>query len=54
MERERVQLIVLIDLDPVPGAMHTEESARQVIESTLLTRLGHYHPNVLIDDQPFD
>lgn len=46
---ERIELSVLINLDPMPGAFHTPEQARQTIEATLLTRLGHYEPIVLLN-----
>lgn len=47
MERERIKIEILIDLDPVPGIFHTEESARQTVNALLLERVGHYNPIVL-------
>lgn len=44
---ERVMLNVMINLDQLPGAMHTEQQARDTIEAILLTRLGHYDPVVV-------
>lgn len=46
MERTRIKLAVYIDLDPVPGAMHTAENAASVIQSMLNTAVGHYNPAV--------
>lgn len=48
--RKRILIEVAIDLDPVPGAFHTEESARQVVEALLLQLLPHYKPEVLKQD----
>jgi hypothetical protein len=52
MHRQRVKLEVEVDLDPVPGTFHTEESAREQIHYILLSSIPHYHPRVLIDDRP--
>lgn len=46
MERTRIKLAVYIDLDPVPGTMHTAENAQSVIQNMLNTGLGHYNPAV--------
>lgn len=51
MERIRVKLIVCIDLDPVPGMMHTAESAEQVISGLLERTIPHYHPEVSIEGE---
>lgn len=50
MPRERIQLTVLVDLDPFPGTFHTKESAAQTVEAVLLSSIGHYHPIVLMDE----
>lgn len=47
MDRKRIKLEVLIDLDPIPGTFHTEESARKQVEAILLSSVGHYNPIVL-------
>lgn len=44
---KRIELFISIDLDRIPGAMHTEESAREVVQQVLQDRLGHYRPVVL-------
>lgn len=48
MERTRVKMAVYIDLDPVPGTMHTPESAASVLQNMLNTAVGHYNPHVQI------
>ena len=48
MSTERVALLVYVSLDPMPGAFHTKESARNVVHGVLDERLGHYNPNVEI------
>ena len=47
---DRIALLVLIDLDPLPGAMHTPASAKENVEAILLTRLPHYAPVVIINE----
>lgn len=47
MERDRIKLEILVDLDPLPGAFHTPESAQRTVQAILLSRLGHYNPIVL-------
>lgn len=49
MQRDRIALTVLVDLDSLPGTFHTPESARRGVEAVLLSRIGHYNPVVLID-----
>lgn len=46
MERTRVRLDVWVDLDPVPGAFHSKESAQNHVRSILNDRISHYHPMV--------
>jgi hypothetical protein len=50
IKRERVMLNVMINLDPVPGTMHTAESAQESIQAILLSSVGHYDPVVVIAD----
>lgn len=45
---DRVKLDVYVDLDPVPGAFHSKESARNIIAHMLRERIGHYNPTVSI------
>ena len=55
MARERVMLNVMVDLDPIPGAMHTPEGARAIVEAILLSRIGHYDPVVVVsENEPVD
>lgn len=49
MARERIALTVIVDLDPMPGAFHTPEHAKQVVEAMLLSAVGHYNPVVIIE-----
>lgn len=51
MQRERVSLIVVVDLDPVPGAFHDVASARYHVESILKGSIPHYDPVVEIKAQ---
>lgn len=44
-----------VDLDPVPGVMHSQESAQHVIANLLVERIPHYKPTVSlapVDLQP--
>lgn len=50
LDRDRIAMIVFIDLNPLAGPFHTKESARQQVEAMLLTKIPHYNPVVL----PFD
>lgn len=43
----RAAVLIFFDLDPIPGAFHTEEDARERIESMMLNNIGHYNPVVL-------
>ncbi len=45
MDRKRVKLIVEVDLDPVPGAFHTKESAVFYVQSILMRSIPHYDPS---------
>lgn len=45
-DRKRTVLIIAVDLDPIPGSMHTAESARTIIESRLKDIMPHYNPTV--------
>jgi len=47
-QRERITLEVEIDLDPMPGNMHTPESAERAIYGLLHMRAGHYNPEVRV------
>lgn len=40
----RVPLIVWVDLDAVPGAFHTQESAQQNVQAILTNSIPHYNP----------
>ena len=38
---------VKINLDPVPGAMHTPESVREIVQQILTNAIPHYDPQVI-------
>ena len=44
MQRTRIQIIIEVDLDPVPGAFSTPESALYNIEDILVRSIPHYNP----------
>lgn len=54
MPRQRVTLTISVevDLDPVPGAFHTQRSAQEAVEDilhhALRTRISHYNPKVRV------
>lgn len=45
-KRKVVKLIVTVELDPIPGTMHTEESALQAVQFFLDYGLKAYNPRV--------
>ena len=46
MKRKRIKLEVFVNLDLIPGAMHTKDSARDIVDTMLKQSLGHYSPAV--------
>jgi hypothetical protein len=48
LEDNRITLEVSVRLDPVPGAFHTKESAKNIVAHMLKERIGHYDPKVTI------
>ncbi len=44
--KKRIAVIVYLDLDPVPGPFHTDESAKNNIQGILETYIDHYNPMV--------
>lgn len=50
MDRERIMLSVMVDLDPVPGTFHTPESARDSVQAILLSSIPHYEPIVVTNE----
>lgn len=49
MPRTRIKLAVLVDLDPVPGAMHTAESAQHFTQLAVSRAMESYNPSVSIE-----
>ena len=41
---DRVALLVWVDLDSVPGAFHTHESAQANVQAILERSIPHYKP----------
>lgn len=46
MKRIRKAFLVCVDLDPTPGAFHTEKSAEEFLGTILQDRIPHYNPVV--------
>jgi len=44
----RVQLLVEVNTDPVPGSFHTPESVVKNVTAVLKASIGHYNPTVEI------
>lgn len=44
MERRRIQILVEVDLDPVPGSFHTGENTQEHIQHMLDGAIPHYNP----------
>ena len=44
----RVELTVTVDLDPVPGAFHTDTDTAVRVERILLENIRHYNPRVTV------
>ena len=44
----RRKLEVWVDLDPMPGAFHSVDSARNIIGGILNESIGHYNPMVSV------
>lgn len=45
----RIKLAVYVDLDSVPGAMHSAESAQNYVRQVMLNCFPHYKPTVSIE-----
>jgi hypothetical protein len=54
MDPKRVKLEVYVDLDPVPGAFHSVDSARNVVGDILQNSIPHYNPTVSVGINPGD
>lgn len=48
----KARLLVVVDLDEMPGTMHTLESAEQVVQNVLYQRMSHYNPAVSLAPAP--
>lgn len=47
MEPTQIRLTVVVNLDPVPGAFHTPESAEEIVQAVLNSSLSQYYPLVI-------
>lgn len=45
---DRIVLEVAVDLDALPGAFHTSESAQEHVQAILLSSIPHYNPVVIV------
>lgn len=52
--RPTVEMLVTVNRDLVPGAFHTDESVVTTVYRTLVDRLGHYQPKVVLVHQDDD
>jgi len=52
MSRRKARLLVVVELDDIPGTMHTAESALQTTQNILFQRMGHYNPRVSFAPAP--
>ena len=50
MDRERVTIVVEIDLDPVPGTFDNVRDFVKLIQNNLEATVPHYHPCVKIGE----
>lgn len=50
MNRERIALIIFVDLDPVPGEFNTRESWKRQLQGAMNGMVSHYHPQVEVGD----
>lgn len=50
MPRTRVRLDVYVDLDPVPGAFHSMDSARNCVGAILRNGIPQYNPLVSVGE----
>jgi hypothetical protein len=48
----KARLLVVVDLDQMPGTMHTAQSAQEVIQNVLYQRMSHYKPAVSLAPAP--
>lgn len=49
MSRTRIKLNVYVDLDPLPGAFDSAESAQMHVRAVLRRHLEHYAPEVTVE-----
>jgi hypothetical protein len=47
MERERIQILIEVDLDPIPGWGNNPNDYVRLLERLLADRIPHYNPVVM-------
>lgn len=52
-KKPRVAVLVYVDLDNIPGAMHTPDSAVDIIGGILKRTIPHYNPTALLIPEEF-
>jgi hypothetical protein len=50
MSKRIAALLVIVELDDIPGTMHNEESAQEAVQQLLNDDMSHYAPCVYITD----
>lgn len=50
MDRERIQIIVEVDIDPIPGWGNDPQDYVKMLEKSLSDRIPHYNPRVMLLD----
>lgn len=51
MARERITILVEVDIDPEPGWGHDPDNYVKYIENFLLTAIPHYKPTVKLESE---
>lgn len=52
LKRERIKLVVFVDLDPIPGAFYDKQNARKHVEAILRNCINHYNPKAFVLEYP--
>lgn len=48
MDRERIQILVEVDIDPIPGWGNDPQDYVTMLEKSLSDRIPHYNPRVML------
>jgi hypothetical protein len=52
VKKQRIELLVSVELDPFPGDFHTAESAAEGVAAILTGQIAHYDPQVKLASPP--